>query len=260
MVGKGKNILRRLGVGLSSACGLRGGPSLPQGEAELGTPTRSSHPHETDSCAACRLDAERYTERRIRLTHLESARAFSAAVEAKDPFTRAHALKVCNYAVELGLRLKLPTARLMALRTAALLHDIGKIGVPDAVLQKPGTLTPDESRLIRRHPLAAISILRHASFFVDELPIILHHHEWYDGSGYPAGLAGERIPLESRILCVADAIDAMLSPRAYKAGFDLAHVRRELTRYSGRQFDPGIVREALAWLAGHPERFAAQNS
>jgi HD-GYP domain-containing protein (c-di-GMP phosphodiesterase class II) len=207
-------------------------------------------------CAACLDEAERSTARRMRWTHLESARALAAAVEAKDPFTREHSSVVCDYALGLALRLKLPKSRLRVLRVAALLHDIGKIGVPDAVLQKPGPLTPTEFKLIKRHPRLATTILRHASFFENALPIILHHHEWFDGSGYPEGLAGNDIPQEARILGVADALDAMLSPRSYKVGYSIQRVRRELIAFSGRQFDPQVAAVAVRWLDRQPRRFA----
>lgn len=186
---------------------------------------------------------------------LESARALAAAVEAKDPCTRRHSDTVSEYAVELGSRLKLPSSRLEALRIASLLHDIGKIGVPDAILQKPGPLTKAEFDLIKLHPRSATDILGHTSLFQNELPIILHHHEWYDGSGYPDGKSGHNIPFEARILNVADALDAMLSSRSYKAEHTLPHIRAELIACSGRQFDPRVVSVAIRWLDSQPEQF-----
>jgi len=211
-------------------------------------------------CPSCLEHARAHTEGRLRLMYWQSARALAAAVEAKDRYARAHTATVSNYAIELGARMKLPRARLTTLRLASFLHDIGKIGVPDAILQKPGPLTAAEFDVIKRHPRWATDILQHATFFADELPIILHHHEWYDGSGYPAGLAGESIPLEARILAVADALDAMFSYRSYKAGYSVRHVRRELTQCSDRQFDPEVVSVAIEWLDTDPERFIQGNS
>lgn len=202
-----------------------------------------------------RPDPHRAAALQQRLMYLESAQALAATVEAKDPYTRRHSAKVSEYTVGLARRMKLPAEELDSLRTAAMLHDIGKIGIPDAVLRKPGPLTPAEFELIKEHPAMAAGILRHTSFFERERPIVLHHHERFDGRGYPAGLAGEAIPLGARILCVADALDAMLSPRSYKRGYALATVRRELQRCAGHQFDPRIAELALAWLEDCPGNF-----
>ena len=255
----GDNLINAPPKRASASCGPEGaGAPLTRCRSDNRglTPTRAS----TDGmCRSCSDQAREITERQRRLTYLKSARAFAATVEAKDPYTRRHSLMVSDYAVELGAQLKLPPARLELLRIAALLHDIGKIGVPDAILQKPGPLTPAEFGLIKRHPTLATDILGRAGLFEDELPIILHHHEWYDGSGYPAGLAGRGIPLEARILNVADALDAMLSPRTYKPGYGIERVRRELIDYSGRQFDPHLVPITVKWLDRRPERFLRGN-
>ncbi len=182
----------------------------------------------------------------------ESTRALVAAVEAKDPCTRQHSVTVASIAGALGKRLGLSKRELSTLREAALLHDVGKIGVPDAILTKPGPLTSDEYATIQRHPETALEILSYVSFCGDERLIILHHHEHYDGHGYPDGLAGDKIPLGSRILSVADAIDAMASRRSYKPPFSVECIRRELTSGSGTQFDPDVVRVALEWLVENP--------
>jgi diguanylate cyclase (GGDEF)-like protein len=188
----------------------------------------------------------------LRQAYLESTSALVGAVEAKDPHTRQHSLRVSDFTGELAQRLGLPAAQIESLQTAAALHDVGKIGVPDAILQKPGPLTRDEFALIRQHPETALQILGHARFLNAELPTILHHHERFDGGGYPAGLSGERIPFAARILAVADALDAMSSRRSYKEEYTLDRIRQELEDESGRQWDPVVVEAALDWLNEAP--------
>jgi len=185
-------------------------------------------------------------------TDLESTRAMVAAVDARDPYTRAHSVSVANYAVAIGRRMGLSAATVESLRKAALLHDVGKIGVPDAILTKPGPLTADEFNTVKRHPEIAIEILGHLSVLADQLPMILHHHERYDGRGYPSGLIGEGIPLGARILAVADALDTMLSQRTYKPAYNVDQVRAELIACSGRQFDPAVVQATIAILDEQP--------
>lgn len=184
----------------------------------------------------------------LRTTYVESTRALVAAVEAKDPYTREHSLAVATYAEAIGKRMKLHAPMLETLRAAALLHDVGKIGVPDAILTKPGPLTPEEFDIVKRHPETSVEILGHVSFLTDERPLILHHHERYDGRGYPAGLSGDQTPIGARILTVADALDTMFSSRSYKRAYDLNRVRRELASQAGRQFDPAVVEVTLRWL------------
>ena len=182
----------------------------------------------------------------------ESTLALVAAAEAKEPFAGEHSLTVARYAEEIGRRMELKRSTIGALRVAAMLHDIGKIGVPDSILAKPGPLSTEEYTVIKRHPRTALKILRHVSFLERELPIILHHHEWFNGTGYPDGLAGEQIPIGARVLAVADAIDAMRSRRAYKPAFDLSRVRAEIERGSAEQFDPAVATTAIAWLNESP--------
>ena len=184
----------------------------------------------------------------LRSTYLESTRALAAAVEAKDPFTRTHCMTVAGYAETISRRMKLRNHVIGSIRAAALLHDIGKIGVPDAILTKPSRLTDEEFDVIKRHPETALDILGHVSFLADERPLILHHHERYDGNGYPYGLGGDRIPIGARVLALADAIDAMFSSRSYKPAYDTARVRSELHNSAGRQFDPDVTEVALDCL------------
>ncbi len=193
--------------------------------------------------------------RHLRSTYMESTQALVAAVEAKDPDTRAHSLTVARYAETIGRRMHLPVRVIETLRAAALLHDVGKIGVPDAILTKPGPLSNEEFNIIKRHPETALEILSHVRFLTDERPLILHHHERYDGKGYPAGLAGHHIPIGARILAAADALDTMFSPRAYKQPYAIDRVRAELRAGAGSQFDPAITHVTLRWLAEAPGDF-----
>ncbi|RME39679.1 MAG: HD domain-containing protein [Planctomycetota bacterium] len=194
------------------------------------------------------------------VSRLESVRALIAAVEAKDPYTRAHSVTVARYAEAIARRMNLPPATVTAIHSAALLHDIGKIGVPDAVLTKAGRLTEAEFRLIKRHPETALEILSHLSTLTEERAIILHHHERWDGTGYPAGLSGKEIPIGARIVAVADALDTMLSARSYKQAYDLRQVREELIRCAGTQFDPVVIRAAVAWIDEEPQAFRPSSS
>ncbi|MCG3132415.1 MAG: hypothetical protein FLDDKLPJ_03254 [Phycisphaerae bacterium] len=178
----------------------------------------------------------------------QTTAALIAAVEAKDPFTSRHSHTVAGYAAVLGERLGLTPTQLAVLQQAATLHDVGKIGVPDAILCKPGPLTDEEFAVVQRHPQAALEILNPLSSLRAALPVILHHHERFDGRGYPAGLSGDQIPIGARILAVADAVDAMRSRRCYKAAYPVDRVIRELRRGAGTQFDPRVARTAASWL------------
>jgi len=191
----------------------------------------------------------------LRCTYLESIQALVAAMEARDPYTRAHSLTVASYAEAVGRRIGIRGPMLEALHSAGLLHDVGKLAVPEAVLTKPGPLTPEEFNVVKRHPTTAMEILRQVSFLGAEKPMILHHHERFDGTGYPAGLAGDHIPIGARVLAFADALDTMLSRRTYKPAYDLARVRNELAVGSGRQFDPVVVDAATRWIDDVPELF-----
>ncbi len=191
----------------------------------------------------------------LRSAHLESTRALVAAAEAKDPFVLTHSMKVSNYAETICRRLDLPMRHVKSIRTAAFLHDVGKIGVPDAILIKPGRLNKVEYDIVKRHPSTGADILGHVSSLGTELPMILHHHERFDGGGYPAGLGEKEIPLGARIIAVADAIDVMFSKRSYKKPYCMETVRTELIACSGKQFDPELVAVALDWLTETPEEY-----
>ena len=184
---------------------------------------------------------------------LESISALARAVEAKDPYTRRHSEQVAHYAVNIATAMGLSGPALESTRIAALLHDIGKIGVPDHILTKAGALTDEEFGFIRRHPALGSDILASITLFGSEAKLVRYHHERWDGKGYPEGLTGEESPLASRIIQVADCIDAMLMERTYKKGYPVDRMLGELVRCAGSQFDPKIAAAAMAWCQSHRE-------
>jgi len=167
--------------------------------------------------------------------------ALAATVDAKDSYTYGHSRKVSEYAVAVAEKLNMSQEKLSTVRAASLLHDIGKVGVPDSILNKKEPLTDEEWKPIKSHPKLGVEILRHVIDLANCLPAILHHHEHYDGRGYPSGLKGDQIPLEARILTVADSYDAMTSPRPYREQLPMEEAINELKRCAGTQFDPEIV-------------------
>lgn len=200
-----------------------------------------------------RFSFKRYLD--VRHMFLGTIRALALALEARDRYTYGHADRVARLSVEIGKALNLSDDELEQLEYAGILHDIGKIGVRDEILNKPGRYTPDEYEEMKRHPVIGARIVSG----IESLDVvslwIRHHHERFDGTGYPDGLRGEAIPLGSRILAVADAFDAMLYDRPYKAGRPLPEVIEELKRCSGTHFDPRIVRVVLD-LMSSPQRVA----
>jgi len=191
-------------------------------------------------------------EARLRRAEQATIMGLLAALEAKDSYTQRHSLNVSIYARRLCESFPLSAQERRTIETAALLHDIGKIGTPDAILLKAGVLTQAEMAVMREHASLGASILRSVSALEAERPLVLHHHEWYDGGGYPSGLSGEDIPLGARIIMVADSIDAMASPRSYKPALGLDEILGELLRGRARQFDPAVADAAVAWLRRHP--------
>jgi HD-GYP domain-containing protein (c-di-GMP phosphodiesterase class II) len=167
------------------------------------------------------------------------------ALEAKDPYIKEHLRAVSGLALRIGSEISLPGEQMEALTSGALLHDVGKIGIPDRILQKSGRLTEDEYAEIKRHPLLGVSILTPATELASALPVVKHHHERFDGKGYPDGLRGEDIPLIARIVSVADAFDSMIRARPYGYGISRKAALREIEENSGTQFDPRIVRALL---------------
>jgi putative two-component system response regulator len=167
--------------------------------------------------------------------------ALAAAVEANDVYTGPHTQRVGAAAQRVGERLGLPDGELETLLRGGLVHDIGKIGIPDSVLLKPGPLSEDEMSTMRQHPVIGAEIVSPLSSAAALIPIIRHHHEHFDGSGYPDGLAGHGIPLPARIVAVCDAYDALTSDRPYRRGRSRAEALRVLKLGAGRQWDPELV-------------------
>ena len=174
-------------------------------------------------------------------SYLETIETLRYTVEAKDVYTRGHSDRVSEYSVLIGEKMGLPEEEIRKLKIGGLFHDIGKIGIPDSILLKPDKLTPDEYSEIKNHPSIGAHILSNATIFEDIIPIVKHHHERYDGKGYPSGLAGEDIPLLARITAIADTFDAMMSRRSYRDAMNQDVVTQELLKCSGTQFDPKII-------------------
>ncbi len=184
---------------------------------------------------------------RMQLVHdmkalfFNSIRALVAAIEAKDSYTRGHSERVSTLATLLSREMALPDAEVDLVEIAGILHDVGKIGVPEEILKKTGKLTPDEYAVMKRHPAVSESILRNFKNTGSILAGIRHHHERFDGTGYPDSLSGDTIPLHARILAVADAYDAMVTRRPYKPSMTQEQALAEIRRCTGTQFDPKIV-------------------
>jgi HD-GYP domain-containing protein (c-di-GMP phosphodiesterase class II) len=167
--------------------------------------------------------------------------ALCQAVETKDFYTRGHSERVSRGSVMIASEIGMRAERVAAIRFAGMLHDVGKLGVPTAVLQKTGRLTDDEYAAIQLHPMRGLDIVRDIGFLDEALAGIMHHHERIDGKGYPMGLAGDEIPEFARVLSVADAFDAMTSNRAYRGARPVAAAIAELRKCAGEQFDPAFV-------------------
>jgi HD-GYP domain-containing protein (c-di-GMP phosphodiesterase class II) len=167
--------------------------------------------------------------------------AFNQLLDLKDISTGVHSTRLAEWALRVAREMKIPDSRSYQVEVAALLHDIGKVGVPDAILKKNGPLTPEERAIINRHPEYSWSILRLFPGLEEASLYALHHHESMDGTGYPAGLKGQDIPLVSRIISVIDAYDAMVSNRCYRKGLPHEEAVSRLVKASGTQFDGDVV-------------------
>ncbi len=189
-----------------------------------------------------RLEAEKKHTEEIADLHLRTIEALSLAIEAKDHSTHDHLRRVQTYAVQLGKDLGLSEAELNALRAASMLHDIGKLAVPEQILSKPGRLTPEEFDRMKIHPIVGAEILDRVQFPYPVVPIVRSHHEKWDGSGYPYGLKGEAIPIGARILSVVDCFDALTSERPYRRAISVDEAMKHLISEMETGFDPRVVR------------------
>ena len=199
--------------------------------------------------------AEKHSE--LRTAYIQTIRALAEAVDAKDSYTRGHSERVGVYSSKIAREIGLPRELIERVYIAGLLHDVGKIGVRDAVITKPDRLTDAEYEEIKQHPEIGAKILEPVSFLSDVVECVRHHHEWYDGSdrGYPDQLRSDSIPLPSRVILVADTVEAMTSDRPYRKGLPLDTVIEELHKYSGTQFDPACADACLRLLEAEGESF-----
>ncbi len=197
----------------------------------------------------------------LRTAYIQTIRALAEAIDAKDAYTRGHSERVAVYASRLGRQMGLRTDLIERIYFAGLLHDVGKIGVPDAIITKPDRLTPEEYEEIKKHPEIGAKILEPVEFLHSIVPCVRHHHEWYDGcsAGYPDRLAGDQIPLPSRVIVVADTVEAMTSDRPYRKALSIDVVVDELRKYSGTQFDPVVVDAFLRLLEEEGDAFISKN-
>ncbi|MEK7214457.1 MAG: HD-GYP domain-containing protein, partial [Chloroflexota bacterium] len=185
--------------------------------------------------------AERARRVQLEAGYLSTIRVLAAAVEARDAYAGGHIARVAEYSAVIARRLRFSDQALAELEAGALLHDLGNIGVPDAVLNKTTALDPGERFLLQQHPAIGANLLRQGPLLAPLAQTVASHHERWDGTGYPEGIGGARIPLAARIVAVADAFDAMTSPRAHRPARDRGAARAEIERRSGTQFDPEVV-------------------
>jgi HD-GYP domain-containing protein (c-di-GMP phosphodiesterase class II) len=184
---------------------------------------------------------ERARSQELRRSYMATVRALSNAVEARDAYTGKHAERVAAYGMALAEEAGLDVADSPQIEFGFLLHDVGKVGVPDAILFKTSSLTEEEYALVRRHPTIGSEILRDVDFLGEGKLVVRHHHERWDGTGYPDGLRGEGIPLAARVFAVADALDALTTDRPYRPASTFAIARQEIRASTGTQFDPSVV-------------------
>lgn len=197
----------------------------------------------------------------LRTAYVQTIRALAEAVDAKDAYTRGHSERVGVYASRIAREMTMRKEMIERVYIAGLLHDVGKIGIPDAIITKPARLSEDEYEQIKQHPAIGAKILEPVEFLRNIVPCVRHHHEWFDGStrGYPDRLRGDQIPLPSRVILVADTVEAMTSDRPYRKGMPIESVVRELHKYSGSQFDPTVVEAFLRLLEREGDSFITRH-
>jgi len=207
------------------------------------------------------LVAERTQQLSLALRDLEQSydytlEALGGALDAKDAETEGHCQRVTAFTITIAKAMGVDKATMRQIARGAFLHDIGKMGIPDSILRKPGPLTAEERDIMRKHCEIGFSVLERIPFLKEAADIVLTHQECYDGSGYPQGLKGDQIPLGSRIFAVADTLDAMISDRPYRKALPVSAAREEIQRCSGTQFDPKVVEVFLStpdsvWMELH---------
>ncbi len=214
-----------------------------------------SQPHDKTAIDEIR---ERFAElqREFKRHYLNSSLPIIDEMEASDGFLKAHSLSVARLSTRLAHSLQLTEKEVDRINTAALLHDIGKLAIDGAILRKATPLTQGEYDIIKKHPLYGVSLLSHTRVFDEELPLILHHHERFDGEGYPHGLRGDDIPLGSRIICISEAFDGLTTGTVYRAAVSAEKAMAELTRCSGTHFDPSLVNIMISLVnhSGEPDQ------
>ena len=175
------------------------------------------------------------------LLFINSVRMLAAAIDAKDPYTRGHSERVARYSIAIGKNLNLPEKEMRNLRISALLHDVGKIGIDDRILRKPGALSDDEFEVMKGHPAKGAAIMSGVAQLIDIIPGMKYHHEKWGGGGYPEGLTGEAIPMQARIVAIADTFDAMTTNRPYQKAMELNYVVEKIRGFGGSRFDPRVI-------------------
>ena len=205
------------------------------------------------------------TNERIEAVYDMTVSALGSALDLRDPETHEHCRRVAENSLRLGAAMGLADHELKNMRWSAYLHDIGKIGIPEHILAKPSSLTPEEWNQIKEHPLLGFRMMSSIEFLKNATEVVLYHHEKFDGSGYPYGLKGEGIPLAARVFAVVDAMDAMLNDRPYRKALPYSALKDELVRESGRHFDPSVVETFLgfpetAWHSGKSEEATSTHS
>ncbi|PIU18553.1 MAG: HD-GYP domain-containing protein [Elusimicrobia bacterium CG08_land_8_20_14_0_20_44_26] len=194
---------------------------------------------------AAMIIENRHLLRSLENAYVDTIATLAKALDERMPATKGHSSRVADLSYRLARRLGFREDRLHSIRNAALIHDIGKISIPDEILLKPAALSASERKIIQKHPEKGSGVISKSDYFKDFLPIIAFHHEWYNGKGYPLGLKGSQIPLSARIVSVCDAWDAMISKRPYREPLSKRDAVKEILRFAGSQFDPRVVKEFL---------------
>jgi putative nucleotidyltransferase with HDIG domain len=203
--------------------------------------------------------SERERTQQLTRSYMATVRALSNAVEARDAYTGKHAERVARYAIAIGRELGLPRPDAPEIEFGFLLHDIGKLAVPDSILFKPGPLTEDERALMARHTIVGAEIMRDIEFLAEASKVVRSHHERWDGGGYPDGLAGDAIPLTARVFAVADVFDALTTDRPYRDALSFDEAHGMILEESGRHFDPAVV-DAFARIGDDTLRQIAEET